>query len=204
MKFRVMTRKLTFVNVLKHKSDESLAKMVWDEQLRNKWPGLAKEAAEICEYLGIEDITELKVSLGSWKQIVKKAVWRKAEEEMKDELRKYSKVKDLAEEKFERKEYFQNKVIEEVRTQFKMRLKMLKCKEFYRSDPKFSADLWKCDDCGRVDTMVHILHCPAHQDLREGRDIRESSDIVRYYVEVMRRRDRSGKGLHQAEDVFSR
>ena len=52
--------------------------------------------------------------------------------------------------------------------------------------------------------MVHILHCEAHQDLREGRDIRETSDIVRYYVEVMRRRDRSGKGLHQAEDIFSR
>ena len=34
MKFRVMMRKLTFVNMLKHKSDESLAKMVLDEQPR--------------------------------------------------------------------------------------------------------------------------------------------------------------------------
>ncbi len=32
----------------------------------------------------------------------------------------------------------------------------------------------------------------------------EPSDVVKYYVEVMKRRGRSGKGLHQAEDVFSR
>ena len=189
LKFHVMIRKLTFVNVIKHQSKDSLAKQVLTEQISNKWPGLAEEASEICQHLNILDITKVDVSLSGWKQLVKRAARNKAEEEMKEELRKYSKVKELAEERFERKSYFDNKVIEEVRTEFKMRAKVLKCKMNFPSDKKFSADLWRCEDCGMVDTMAHVLYCRAHRDLREGRDINNSRDVVSYYMEVMKRRD---------------
>ena len=32
-------------------------------------------------------------------------------------------------------------------------------------DKKFSHDLWRCNDCRAIDTMAHVLHCPAYQSL---------------------------------------
>ena len=70
MKFRIMSRKLTFINNIKHQSDDSLAKQVLVEQINNEWPGLAKEAKEMCAYLNIADITRVDVGIMTWKNTV--------------------------------------------------------------------------------------------------------------------------------------
>ena len=40
--------------------------------------------------------------------------------------------------------------------------------------------------------MAHVLHCPAYQSLRTGKDIENEKDVVKYYMEVMEWRSRSG------------
>ena len=42
--------------------ETSLAKEIYEEQLKNNWPGLAKEAKEICEEIGINNINEKEVN----------------------------------------------------------------------------------------------------------------------------------------------
>ena len=86
-----------------------------------------------------------------------------------------------------------NTNIREARTKFKMKTKMIEVKTHFWNDPSFSKDLWRCEDCRAVDTMSHILHCPAYQDLREGKNIGDERDVVRYYMEVMERRDRGSE-----------
>ena len=47
--------------------------------------------------------------------------------------------------------------------------------------------------CGAaIDTMAHVLHCPAYQSLRTGKDIENEKDVVKYYMEVIEWRSRNG------------
>ena len=91
------------------------------------------------------------------------------------------------------KEYLRNPNINEARTQFEMKTIMIKVKTHFWGDKKFSHDLWRCNDCRAIDTMAHVLHCPAYQSLRTGKDIENEKDVVKYYMEVMEWRSRNGE-----------
>ena len=132
---------------------------VLEEQIQQKWPGLASEAVEMCRHLNIPDITVVSVAVPQWKKTVKQAIQVTVEEELRDELRNLKKVSDLASEKFERKPYLSNKNIYEARTTFLLRSGMWRCKWNYSSDPKYSRDLWRCDQpgCGMVDTTTRLV-----------------------------------------------
>ena len=41
---------------------------MWDEQVRNNWPGLAKEVKKICEQLDIEEASSDKSKI-EWKEL---------------------------------------------------------------------------------------------------------------------------------------
>ena len=44
--------------------------------------------------------------------------------------------------------------------------------------------------CGlEVETNFHVAICEEYQDLREGKDSSEYSDLVSYFREVMKRRE---------------
>ena len=51
------------------------------------------------------------------------------------------------------------------------------------------SSLWKCEDCGYVDTQSHIIHCPAYQGLREGKSLNSDDDLVAYFSEVLKLRE---------------
>ena len=57
----------------------------------------------------------------------------------------------------------------------------------YRSDPKNSAELWRCDSCmsGHIQTQSHILFCDAFSDLRKDRDLNNDNDLVSYMKSVL-------------------
>ena len=63
--------------------------------------------------------------------------------------------------------------IEDARVKFALRSEMYDVSFNYRSDPKNSADLWKCDSCmsGHIQTQSHILFCEAFADLRKDKDL---------------------------------
>ena len=56
MKLRIYKEKLALISHIKNMDEKSLASQIYREQIENDWPGLAKEAKEICEDLGIEDV----------------------------------------------------------------------------------------------------------------------------------------------------
>ena len=44
--------------------DESLAKKIYNEQLKHSWPGLVMEGDEICDLLGLPVISKNEISRG--------------------------------------------------------------------------------------------------------------------------------------------
>jgi hypothetical protein len=56
MKLRVWRDKIMLVHHIRNLEEGALAKMIYQEQVRNNWPGLAKESEELCEELGVEDV----------------------------------------------------------------------------------------------------------------------------------------------------
>ena len=86
MSQRIMMRKLTFVNALKHMSEDTLARQILEEQVEMELPGLAMECRQFCHRLGLEDITMVDIPTQEWKKMVKEAVLMDHIKEMKVEM----------------------------------------------------------------------------------------------------------------------
>ena len=121
------------------------------------------------------------------------ALQKKMENELKLKMKKMSKLKDKVEETFEMKDYLRNKIIIEARTMFKFRSKMFKCKMNFKNVQTFKEDLWLCDSCqSQIDTQSHVLFCPAYQQLRIDKDIKNDEDLIKYLVQVLQIREKFG------------
>ena len=53
LRYDVMKRKLNFVNRLKNLDESSLAKKIFDEQVKHSWPGLITECDELCDNINL-------------------------------------------------------------------------------------------------------------------------------------------------------
>ena len=104
MEMPIVRRKLNLLNHLKSLKN-SLANEVFKEQVKNSWPGLAKECNDWCKYLEIPNITTNFVS----KDDIDHAIKRKLEKELKAKMSKLSKLKENIYDSFERKDYISNK-----------------------------------------------------------------------------------------------
>ena len=58
-----------------------------------------------------------------------------------------------------------------------------------RSDKQNQKSLWKCEECGNIDTQSHIVWCPSFASLREGKSLDNDADLVRYFQEVLKIRE---------------
>ena len=105
MKHRIYFRKLTFANAIKLLNEESLAKQIWEEQVKNEWPGLSKESVEICRVLELPNIVKEDKKKIEWKKSVKEKCKDDITNILINEMKTKSKVKDKIEEKFERKDF---------------------------------------------------------------------------------------------------
>ena len=82
--------------------------------------------------------------------------------------------------------YLEEMNLVEARTFFLIRTRIVKCKTNQSSDPYNRSTLWRCEDCGYVDTQSHIIHCPAYKDIWSGRSLNSDSDVVSYFSEVLK------------------
>ena len=64
--------------------------------------------------------------------------------------------------------------LSETRTMFRIRTLMMPATLDMKNDPKFAGQLWKCDQCQRIDSESHVLWCPFFAPLRERRVINEN------------------------------
>ena len=121
MKLRVWKAKCMLIHHIKGLEETTLASMIYNEQRRNSWPGLAAEVSSICAELGVEDANLTGLSKFSYKKIVEKACIEKDEQDMKAGMIGKTKMEQLLKEDCKAKKYLEMKSLNDVRDIFRGR-----------------------------------------------------------------------------------
>ena len=186
MKFRIWKEKLRLVKRIQSQ-ERSLAKAIYEEQVAMGWPGLAREAEEICKAVGIADINKKSVT----KEEVDEAIFYADQKEMKEEMAKYEKLKGVKDEDFRKEqEYLKEKGVGRARMAFRIRSRMVKkvkCnfKSMHRGN-------LSCDMCDTQEdeTQEHMMVCPGWKEELGSLDIYVMRDQIEFFTRVMRRKEK--------------
>ena len=99
---------------------------------------------------------------------------------------------DTEEEKLGAKPYLDELDLNQARTKFKLRSRMIEVKNNFRGGR--TTEKLMCDACKtNIETQDHILFCQAYSDLREDIDLQRDPDLVNYVRQVLVRREKSKK-----------
>ena len=192
MENRILKRKLTFAHHLTNLPEESLAWQVAALQDKFSLPGLMTEIKEVLSELDMPDMK--KTPKFVWKNIVNQKMKEKNKTDILKQSERYKKINtdDMKTENFERKPYLTNLRMDQARTKFKMKTKMLKnVKMNYKNDPKNVKNLWQCSECQHIDSQEHILWCKGYETLRANKDLSNDVDLTRYYQQVLLQREKT-------------
>ena len=197
MKERIHQNKLNFIHHLRSLETESLASEIYRGQVKYDFPGFVKECRALITLYDLPNIIddETVYSKVNWKKLVKEAVRRKSENQIHEEVQTYSKLRNKYDsDVLETKNYIKEMNLRNSRTMFRTRSSMLKnVKLNQKSNPKYAAALWKCDDCMSLDSQSHIIWCPAYAPLREGKNLYDDMDLVTYFQQVLKIREDMAK-----------
>ena len=194
------------VRRLQQQDTSSLARRVYETQLRLGLPGLAKEVSNICNIIKIPDINFNNVK----KEKIQEQLFYHHYKDMKEEIQNCKKMSQIKHKDFRKEQdYMNDKSIDSSRTQLRVRLEMLETfKDNYRSkyrtlsrgeedqDPGLL-----CGDCGLArDSQSHCLTCPAWAEDRDRLDLGCIEDLVKYFQRVLRgREDKTRKARTRQE-----
>jgi hypothetical protein len=196
MEMRVWIEKLMLVRHIRNLEEGTLARMVYDEQKLMDWPGLAREAAEICRKLEIENINVADLSKES-SRIYRKYLTEKCKELDEKWLRQMAEGKEKCEkimsEAYGKKSYLSIHTISDVRKYFYTRVKMQPFGGNYSKDNRFRRTEWMCRCKQQKEEESHLLagDCQVYGDLRHKyADLVSDEDMVSFFTEVLARRER--------------
>ena len=128
-----------------------------------------------------------------WKKIVKNKMIEENEKELKENMKKFKKLKKsvLIEESSGMKDYIKKLSVKEARTIFKHRCYMTRyIKMNYKGNPLYEKQLWKCNKCQKIDSEEHILWCDGYKELREGKNLDNDKDLCKYLQKIQKIRER--------------
>ena len=137
---KINIRNLNFYHHIINLEDDDIAKKIAQIQMKNKFPDLMMECQQLLRKYEIDDLIVTEYTKYSWKRIVKKAVVKKATDQIIDKMKNYKKVnfKEKQEEDFKIKDYLETLNLMNARTEFAMKTNMLKHIRFnYMSNPKY-------------------------------------------------------------------
>ena len=184
MKIRIWKQKVMLVMRIR-KQERSLAKAIHEEQVEMGWPGLAKEVAEVCKKLGVKDANKEELD----KDELEDAVFVYEYKEMKEEMRKYEKLKDVVNGDFRKEQlYMEEKALDNARMAFRIRTKMVKnVKTNFKNMYK---DNLMCEECdaNAEETQEHMLECPGWKEEMGTLDATNMKDKVEFFLRVMKRK----------------
>ena len=195
MKFRVWREKIMLIHHIRTLDKEALASEMYYEQVKNNWPGLAREAEDICEQLGIQNVNETVLSKKQFSQLVESAILTEEDKLLKSESANMDKMKVIQAESWGLKEYVKSGNLYSVRSTWELRAYMLKVAGNYSHHSRYLATDWRCQACQlqvREDQDHLATTCDGYKDLREGKDMDDDKEMVDFFRMVMRRREQQG------------
>ena len=194
MKLRVWREKLMLVHHIRNLENEALAKTMYMEQMKNNWPGLAKESEQLCEKLQIQDVNETAVSKKVFSKIAKEACHKLEDVVMKSETCSMEKMRKIRAEVWGMKHYVKTGTLHSVRSTWEVRSYMLHVAGNYSHHQKYAATGWRCQGCSLQvrEDQDHITRCQGYSDLLQGKDLADDEQLVDFYRRVMARREEQG------------
>ena len=128
--------------------------------------------------------------------MVKKAIYKENEKEIRKAASSYKKMKNQikVDEPFSCKDYLQNLTISQARILFSHKYSMTEnIKMNYKGNPSYENSLWKCSECGNQDTSSHLLWCSGYSEQREGLDLESDHDLCKYLQKIITLRYKDAK-----------
>ena len=192
MGLRVWREKIMLMLHIRRLPENSLAHRMYQEQMKNGWPGLAKETQSICEQLELESVHTTGLDGQAFRKVVTQACNKLNEKRLRKQAEGKAKAKRIEREIYSRKEYFSKKKIENVRVQFRARYGMLPFAGNYGRDRKFAHTEWLCS-CREVrEEEAHLLSgsCRVYGDIRRlYGDLDDEEDLISFFNQVLERRE---------------
>ena len=182
-KWRIWEAKCLLVLQIKGLEDGSLAKLVYQEAESRGWPGLGKEARQICQEIGIPDINIHNVR----KSDIQKALKISHHTHMMSLFEGSNKLKDIKHDSFLNiQPYFDDKDLESARMKFKIRTQMLeRIPGNYKNKYKYQENGLKCNLCLEEMTQAHCKICPERISIRKDLDLENLDDLVIYFKHIL-------------------
>ena len=192
MNYRIIQKKLVFYHHLINLPPNSLAYQIASTQVSLSYPGLMMECQELREEYNLPD--GKSCSKIQWKKIVRNKIKEQNETNLLSIVQQKYKKLDynvLSKETCDVKSYMKTLNLPEARMKFAIRTKMTRTVQMnYKGDPGYTKNHWKCKDCFTPDTQEHVIRCPSYQHLRTGKDLSSDKDLVQYFGNVLRLRDK--------------
>ena len=194
MKLRVYREKLMLVHHLRTLDSEALASEMYSEQVKNNWPGLAREAEEICEHLGIQSVNKTLLNKKQFSQLIDTVLVQKENQILQEDSVNMEKMKIIRSEKWGLKDYVVAGNLYSVRSTWEVRAYMLRVAGNYSHHSRYLATGWLCQACRLQvrEDQDHLGSCEGYEDLREGKNLDDDKELVEFIQQVMRRRERQG------------
>ena len=191
---RVWQQKILLVLHIRSLEDTSLAKMMYEEQVSNNWPGLAKETVELCKKLEIEDVNTTSKTKSAYAKELGRTCLAMEDAMMKTECVNMQKMNKISAEDWGLKEYVKSGSLWSVRKTWEARSFMLHVAGNYSHNRKYEPTDWQCQACTLQvrEDQDHLGRCQGYADLRQGLDLSTDEDLVEFFRQVMARRERQG------------
>ena len=190
---RINENKLNFLHYITEQDESYLSKEIFNIQKSLNFPGFICEMRTLISRYILPNIIDenVEISKSKWKSMVKRAIRTNYEKEVKIKIRNYSKLKDgpMNSEQFGRQKYLSTMNLSDARMNFRLRSKTTNVKMNQKSNKSHAAKLWKCQNCGHLDSQSHIMWCTFFAPLREGLDVNNDLDVVHYFQEVFKHRN---------------
>ena len=202
IQYRILQKKLLFLHHVATLPDDSLAKEVFQVQEELNLPGLVQDCRDFLIKGGITCLT--KYSKNQWKALVKSEIAKLNKDDILQKTKGYKKIsyEELSKQPFMLQPYMKTLKISDARLRFKLKTFMTPTIQMnFPSDSEFADQLWTCTGCanigstdqpsgvtGQRDTQTHVLICPGYAELRQGMNLDEDSDLVKYFSLVIKRR----------------
>ena len=153
------------------------------EQVEMGWPGLAKEVAEIGKKLGMSDKRVME------KEEMEEAVFMYNYKEMKEDMIRYEKLKDVKDEDYRKEQdYMKEKALANSRMAFRIRTKMVKkVKMNFKGMFKGNLNCEKCE-MNVEETQDHIMECPGWREELGDLDVTTMKGKIEFFTRVLKKK----------------
>jgi hypothetical protein len=196
MSIRIYREKIMMVIHLRSLDVATLARIVYEEQKKQNWPGLAQETTAICKKLNIEDCNITQISNTKYRQYVTVACHALNEKQLREKATA-TKCARISKEDYGRKEYIDKNSISDTRACFRARFGLSEFAGNYSKDPKYAKSDWLCLCKQSTESESHLLTgtCKVYGDLKSVfGNLEEDMNLVQFFRAVVDRRDSLEEG----------